>query len=298
MTVKDINRYKKRSWLYPNTQSNNPKKLHSENLPIPIFTSSSRVSCDDVEMLENQSKPAKINWEYSPQWIKIYRRDQLLASRLKEKYWLQPVISITSYRAREQDILAYLTKNNYFVYWNNISDFLNRMNSPAYQSEELKNKFGLFQLLFVCRTVLQKIHCCRKDWPSRINTTIRIAYFIHEPLIIDKLCICCQNLFGAPCDGGLLLVLTSYCPDQKYNKQSHTKGFSQLIFMYFCLIWKWRFLKTFNIFIQLYFQYKWITLSHKLGSIPQIWSFFPVQKTRISKKWFLNPTPQSQSSLV
>jgi DNA gyrase/topoisomerase IV subunit B len=44
---------------------------------------------------------------------------ELLASKLKEKHYLQSGVTITSYRTREQDILPYFTEENDLVYCNN-----------------------------------------------------------------------------------------------------------------------------------------------------------------------------------
>lgn len=54
--VKGMDRYKKRSWVYPNIQSTTLPTLHSKNLPIPIFTVLSDVHFDDIEMLDAQSE--------------------------------------------------------------------------------------------------------------------------------------------------------------------------------------------------------------------------------------------------
>lgn len=65
--VKGTNRFKKRNWVYPNIKSVRPPVLHSDNLPIPVFTGPSSANCNDIEMLENsdnQASSSESEWLY------------------------------------------------------------------------------------------------------------------------------------------------------------------------------------------------------------------------------------------
>lgn len=61
---------------------------------------------------------------------------EILTPRLNEKYCLQPVVTITSYRTREQDILPYFTKEDKLVFCSNISGLLSFMGLPEYMLED------------------------------------------------------------------------------------------------------------------------------------------------------------------
>ena len=50
VNVKGINKDKKYTWVYPNVKSSKPPVLHSDDLPIPVFSGPSTANCDDVEM--------------------------------------------------------------------------------------------------------------------------------------------------------------------------------------------------------------------------------------------------------
>lgn len=153
VSVKGMNRYKKRSWIYPNIKSAKPPTLHSEDLPIPIFSALSNQDNDDFEMLDTHSNSAsESEFEgcsptlqgFSQGELNDLIRDlylskksaELLASRLKEKRCLQPDVSITSYRTRERDILPYFTEENDIVYCKNIPGLLNLMGLPVYRPED------------------------------------------------------------------------------------------------------------------------------------------------------------------
>lgn len=155
VNVKGMNRYKKRSWLYPNVQSVKPPTLHSENLPIPVFTSLSAEYSNDVEMLDSYSQNDNNSENEFEECSSTFQgfsqgeqndliRDlhlskksaELLASRLKEKRCLQPGVTITTYRNRERDILPFFTEANDIVYCNDISGLLNLMGLPIYQPKD------------------------------------------------------------------------------------------------------------------------------------------------------------------
>jgi hypothetical protein len=51
------------------------------------------------------------------------KSSELLASRLKEKYVLQPGMKITFYQGREKDLLPFFTKDNNLVFCNDIGNF-------------------------------------------------------------------------------------------------------------------------------------------------------------------------------
>ena len=68
VNVKSINRYKKRTWVYPNVESAKLPVLHNDDLPISVFSVSATVNCDDVEMwqgLDNQASSSESEFEES-----------------------------------------------------------------------------------------------------------------------------------------------------------------------------------------------------------------------------------------
>lgn len=153
VNIKGMNKYKKRSWVYPNIQSAKPPVLHSDCLPVPIFSTLSNVTCDDVEMLDIQNSSGSESEfeECSPTMrgfsqaelndlirdLNLSKRSaELLASRLKEKQCLQPEVTITSYRTREKNILPYFTEDSGLVYCNNVSGLLHLMGLPKYRPED------------------------------------------------------------------------------------------------------------------------------------------------------------------
>lgn len=80
VNVKGINRYKKRTWVYPNVESAKPPVLHSDDLPIPVFSGPSTANCDDVEMLEgsdNQTSSNESEFEESSSTKQGFSQEQL-----------------------------------------------------------------------------------------------------------------------------------------------------------------------------------------------------------------------------
>ena len=146
------NWYKKRTWVYPNVESVKPPVLHSDDLPIPVFSGRSTASCDDVEILEgsdNQTSSIESEFEessstdegFSQEELNYFVRDlnlskkfaEILSSRLKEKHCLQPDFTITSFRTTEQDLLPYFTEEDKLAFCNNVPGFLNCMGNPEYK---------------------------------------------------------------------------------------------------------------------------------------------------------------------
>ena len=152
--ITGINRYKKRTWVYPNVKSAKLPVLHSDDLPVPVFSGPSTSNCDDVEMLEesdNQTSSSESEFEESSSTKQGFSQEELndlvrdlnlskksaeiLASRLKEKHCLQPGVTITSFRTREQDLLPYFTEEDKLVFCNNVSGLLNCMGLSEYKPE-------------------------------------------------------------------------------------------------------------------------------------------------------------------
>ncbi|XP_071052774.1 uncharacterized protein [Onthophagus taurus] len=182
VNVEGMNRYKKRSWIYPDVQqSAKPPTLHSKDLPTPQFTSLPGDCYDDVEMLDvssssehssesefEESSPTRKGFSQSElndliRDLNLSKKSaELLASRLKEKHCLHPGVSITSYRTRERDILPYFTNLNDIVYCNDISGLLNLMGPPEYQPQDWRlfidsSKRSLKCVLLHNRNVLASI---------------------------------------------------------------------------------------------------------------------------------------------
>lgn len=155
VNVKGMNRYKKRTWVYPSVKSVTTPVSHSDDLPIPVFSRPSTSNGDDFEMLEGssgQSSSSGSEFEedvskkpgFSQDELNDLVRDlnlpkisaELLASRLKEKHCLQPGVIITSFRTRESELLPYFSEEDNFVFCNDIPGLLRSMGLPKYEAKD------------------------------------------------------------------------------------------------------------------------------------------------------------------
>lgn len=138
---------------YPNLDSAVRPVLHSDIVPVPVFKELPSVEscsdCDSPELHDDDSDPdfvhtGKEREQFSQVELNDLVRDlglskelaEVLASRLKEKNLLQENTHITFYRKREQDLLAFFTSGEQFVYCCNIAGLLNAMGISKYDPSE------------------------------------------------------------------------------------------------------------------------------------------------------------------
>ncbi|KAK5649680.1 hypothetical protein RI129_000709 [Pyrocoelia pectoralis] len=125
VNIKGINRNNRQKWPYPDLDSANRPVLHSEQIPIPSFSSLPSLPEDDAALptfdeiqcmsSENDSdfeadlsSPQRFNQQELNDLIRDLNlskeSSELLASRLNEKNLLQPDTNITFYRKRDKDL--------------------------------------------------------------------------------------------------------------------------------------------------------------------------------------------------
>ncbi|XP_061443081.1 uncharacterized protein LOC133365351 isoform X1 [Rhineura floridana] len=156
VNVKGFNRYKKHRWEYPDLGSARRPVPHSEDVPIPVFTSLPDLPLSDVEEMldvecstggspgsgyeESFSTPEQFSQKELNDLIRDLslskQASELLASRLMEKNCLQPEANITAYRTREEGLLPYFSQDEELVYCNNILGLLLQMGLPEYRPED------------------------------------------------------------------------------------------------------------------------------------------------------------------
>jgi hypothetical protein len=156
MNVKGINSFKKRKWEYPDLESARRSVPHSDDVPVPVYTSLPDLSLSDVEEMQDVECSTggssgseydgsfSIPQQFSQKELNDLIRElnlskeasELLASRLKEKNCLKPEVTITAYRTREDGILPYFSQDEELVYCNNIPGFLLHMGLPEYQPKD------------------------------------------------------------------------------------------------------------------------------------------------------------------
>ncbi|XP_061480792.1 uncharacterized protein LOC133383677 [Rhineura floridana] len=152
VNVKGFNHYKKHKWKYPDLDSARRPVPHSEDVPIPVFTSLPDLPLSDVEEMldaecstggspgsgyeESFSTPEQFSQKELNDLIRDLslskQASELLASRLMEKNCLQPEANITAYRTREEGLLPYFSQDEELVYCNNIPGLLLQMGLPEY----------------------------------------------------------------------------------------------------------------------------------------------------------------------
>lgn len=142
--VAGMNRYKKRSWTYPSLDS--ARQPHGEVLAASEYTGLQTNFDEDIDMMvdESDNKEEESSSKFSQQELNDLIRDlnlpksgaELLASRLKEKGFLEPEVLITKYRTREESIVPYFSVEKNLVYCNRADELLLRMGLPKYRPEE------------------------------------------------------------------------------------------------------------------------------------------------------------------
>jgi len=134
--TKGINRKDRNSVTYPNLDSAIRRVPHNEELSAPVFeglpqlesslsSEEEDVSIDsDNTLTDNDFPPSLLSLQLFYQGeLNDLARDlnlskessELLASRLKEKYLLEPGTLITLYRKRHEEFLPYFTQENEIV---------------------------------------------------------------------------------------------------------------------------------------------------------------------------------------
>jgi hypothetical protein len=152
VNVKGYNRHKKRIMEYPNLESARRPVQHSEDVPIPSFSSLRDLSdeeeettnVDDASGSEYEASSSDSSRLFSQCELNDLVRDlnlskeasELLASRLKEKNCLKSEVKITAYRSREEKFLQYFTQEDALVYCNNVIGLLHHLGLPEYHSED------------------------------------------------------------------------------------------------------------------------------------------------------------------
>lgn len=157
VNIKGINRNNRHKWTYPDLDSARRPVVHSEEIPVPSFSSLPELTEDDTEtstsdevkriQSENDSDfeadlatPQCFNQEELNDLIRDLNLSkesaELLASRLKEKNLLCRGTNITFYRKRDKDLLPFFTQENDLVFCNNIKGLLEKMGLPEYTPDD------------------------------------------------------------------------------------------------------------------------------------------------------------------
>lgn len=145
VNVKGFNKYKKGKWDYPDLESARRPVPHSEEIPVPVYTTLPDVlMAEEEEEIKDQHSSSGSEYEqeiqstpqqFSQEELNDLIRDlglskqasELLASRLKEKNCLQPDIKITIYRTREVKLVPYFSQDEDLIYCNNIPGLFRQM---------------------------------------------------------------------------------------------------------------------------------------------------------------------------
>ena len=145
-----FNKHKKANWQYPSLDSAIRPVAHSEDLPVPVFTSlpeideteeipadlsiSSGDSCSDYE--EPSNGPQLFNQSELNDLVRDLclskEQSEVLASRLQEKNILDSGTKVTYYRTRESSLLRFFSKEDDLVFCNDVSALLNCMGISSY----------------------------------------------------------------------------------------------------------------------------------------------------------------------
>src|SRR5678815_5299449 len=155
VNVKDINRYKKRKFEYPDLESARRPLPHSDDVPIPVFTTLPDLALSDEEDIQDlvctlansgseYEESTSTQQQFSQEDINDLVRElslskqdsELLASRLSEKNCLKAECKITFFRTREVVLLPYFIEEEDLVYCRNIPALLLQMGLPKYRPED------------------------------------------------------------------------------------------------------------------------------------------------------------------
>ena len=133
INVKGINRINKKVLVYPDLQSARLPRAHCDEVPVPVSAklheneetssdSDEKVSSDDF--VDNSSAPQPFNQEELNDLVREMnlskKSAEVLASRLKEKNLLLSDTRITYYRERDTEFIPFFTKEDNFVFCNNV----------------------------------------------------------------------------------------------------------------------------------------------------------------------------------
>lgn len=152
VNVKGINSKNRNRWVYPNLRSARRPVPHSEEIPVPIFTSLPESPEEEDDSTESYSEgndsdfpgPSSVSSGFSQAELNDLIRDlslpkkssELLASRLAEKQCLLPGTKVTVYRKRETDFLPFFTVENQFVFCMNVEGLLMKLGVRKYTPSE------------------------------------------------------------------------------------------------------------------------------------------------------------------
>ena len=111
------NKNKKKTWKYPNLESAIRPVMHSEELPVPIFSTEPDTSTTSDDSCSDFEEPSVL---HGPQQFNQYElndlvrdlclskdQSEILVSRLQEKHLLHQSAKVTFYRTRENKLLRF-----------------------------------------------------------------------------------------------------------------------------------------------------------------------------------------------
>ncbi|XP_049957523.1 uncharacterized protein LOC126474131 [Schistocerca serialis cubense] len=152
VNVKGFNRFKKRKWEYPDLESARRPVVHSNDVPVPAFTTLPTLTSSDDDVHDEEctssgseyegreTQPQQFDQKELSDLIRELnlskQASELLASRLKEKNCLHPSVKITAYWTREENLLPYFNQEEVIVYCSNIPGLLLELGLPEYRPED------------------------------------------------------------------------------------------------------------------------------------------------------------------
>ena len=151
---KRFNRHKKSIWIYPDLESARRPLPHCKEVLMLEFNDFLNKSMDydefheEVKSIASESNGSVFKTSSSiPEQFKQEKLSDLiwdlnlskeaaevLASRLKDKKFFGPRVSVTFYRTREKELLLCFSKQEVFVYCKDIDGHLLKMGVPQYRA--------------------------------------------------------------------------------------------------------------------------------------------------------------------
>lgn len=159
---KGIGKKNRHSIIYPNLLSAIRPVLHSEELPVPVFSGFhlSDDECnerdqgklqDDVVELQQMTSDSSSDTQqslYPKQFSQSELNDlvrdlglskkasELLASRLSEKHLLDSSVKVSSFRQREKIFLTFFSEVNHFVFCHDVPGLLRQLGFTSYDPKD------------------------------------------------------------------------------------------------------------------------------------------------------------------